>query len=647
MSIKFIDGFDQYQGQAAQQLLSSLSSAGYSVSSGLAMNDGRKEGSYALELLVATGVAGKSWSVRTNNAGNGLLAAEASTTGHYIAVGRGGKAVYSDDSLTWLPLIMGVSTDLNDVKNFGNTWIAIGAASVITRSTDGRNFARRTPPTNGVILNAIETDGLGNWLIVGANGANAVVWKSNDDGLTWQPVDLTSLGTIAAGMCVRRKNGVWIVGLGNGSYLVTPDLLAWSLNAGLSTFAVLSLDADNNGLWYAVTANIGATRTLLRSTNNGATWQDSGINVAIGAYDTIRWADGRWILVGNPSGSASAVTNIGVSDDGLLWEIVTVNGATVRIRDVSPVPAPRSGWIAVGDNGTGTGPATSPAILMSLAPATTVQRTFPAPVEVVEFTVGFAHMSNTRGKILSITGVVDMDWPSFITMGGVNGGAIPARNVWYYYEVTINRTAKTATLHINDTLDITCPISNEAAARTSYDFQWQSENGAISRIDDIVFVDDTAPNGETNVARIGPVNIDLRLPTSDAGPNAWSPSTAGAEHWTQVGLLPPSQESFIRSATSGAQDMFLSDKPLPDGAGEVDQPIIAVGVIALAMKGDIDNRQLGLIVGAPGPTQKEIIDTTLSVVPEYSFAVFEKAPGDVPWDVTNTVETPFGVAVRP
>lgn len=646
MSLKFIDGFDQYQGQSGQTLLASLTSAGYSVAAGLAMGAGRKADSYALELQVATGVAGKNWSVRTNSAGNGLLNAECSVSGHYIAVGRGGKAVFSDDSLTWLPLILGVSTDLTDVRNFGNTWVVVGAASVIKRSTDGRNFVSRTPPVPGMNLAACETDGLGNWLAVGANGANILLWKSTDDGLTWAPVDTTSLGALGAAYCVRRKNGVWIIGLAGGNVLVTPDLASWAVYAMGASYPVISLDCDGNGMWYALRGSPGPT--IWRSTNNGANWADTSISPPTGAATRIRWSDGRWLVVGNPSGSASAVTNIGVSDDGLVWEQAVVAGVTMRLRDVSPLPAPRSGWIAVGDYGTGSSaPTNTPAIIMSLAPATIVQRTFNAPAEVTKFTVGFAHMSNTRGKILSITGVVDMDWPSFITMGGVNGGAIPARNVWYYYEVTIDKTAKTATLHINDTQDIVCPISNEAAARTTFDFQWQSENGAISRIDDIYFVDTTNANGELLLDRLGPINIPLRLPKADSGPNAWSPATPGADHWSMVGILPPSQESFIRSATSGAQDLFTSDTPLPDGAGTVDQPIIAVGVIALAMKGDIDNRQLGLVMGAVGPTQKEIVDTTLNVVPEYSYAVFEKAPGDVAWDATNTVETPFGVVVRP
>lgn len=646
MSIKFIEGFDQYQGQSAQQLLSSLTSAGYGVTSGLAMADSRKAGGYALELQVATGAAGKSWSSRTNNVKVVLNGVDANSAGHYIAAGVGGNAVYSDDSVNWLPLILGVSSDLYDVRAKGNTWIIVGASSVIARSTDGRNFTRRPTPAAAMRINSVDSDGVNTWIAAGANGANAVVWKSVDDGATWTAVDMTLAGGGSAVNCVRFKNGVWMMGCAAGGIFVSLDTTNWTYYPTPGAFGIVALDADANGMWLASTTNTAANRALLRSINNGATWVDTGITVPTGLIASLKNADGRWLAVGMPSGAQAATTNIGVSDDGVIWEAVTVAGISARLKDIAALPAPRSGFATVGDVGTGSTTSNTAAILVSLAPATTVTKTFAAPVGITKFTVGFAHRSNTRGKILSILGVVDMDWPSFITMGGGNGTAIPARNVWYYYEVTIDKTAKTATLYINNTLDMVCPISAEAALKTSFDFQWQSENGAVSRIDDIYFVDTAAPNGELLIDRIGPITIPLRLPTSDAGPNNWVPSSAGS-HWSAVGLLPPSSESFIRSATSGAQDLFLSNTALPAGAGSAETPIIAVGVVALAMKGDIDNRQLGLIVGAPGATQKEIIDTTLSVVPEYSYAVFEKAPGNVAWDAANTVSTPFGVAVRP
>src|SRR5262249_45331074 len=152
------------------------------------------------------------------------------------------------------------------------------------------------------------------------------------------------------------------------------------------------------------------------------------------------------------------------------------------------------------------------------------------------------------------------------------------------------------------------------------------------RVDDMYLLDDTSPAGETLVGRLSPIQVPIRMPTEDVHTD-WTGSTVGP-HYTLVGLLPPSTESFIRSNTSGAQDLFLSSAALPAGAGNPDTPIIAVGILALAQKGDIDNRQIGLVVGDVG-NQNEVIDTAMSITPEYSYAIFEKAPGGVAWDATN------------
>jgi hypothetical protein len=102
----------------------------------------------------------------------------------------------------------------------------------------------------------------------------------------------------------------------------------------------------------------------------------------------------------------------------------------------------------------------------------------------------------------------------------------------------------------------------------------------------------------------------------------------------------------VRSATSGAQDLYSSNAALPAGAGTESAPILAVGVIALAQKSDLDARQLGLVVGSPG-NQKEVVDTTLSTTMEYSFAIFETGPGNQAWTADSVLNTPFGIAVRP
>lgn len=627
--LKFIDGFDQCQGQSGQALLSTLTAAGYTVSSGLAMADGRNVDSYALELQVAAGTAGESWSSRTNNVRQDLYGIAANAGGTFVAVGANGVAVGSDDNITWLPIITGVSAALRAIKNFGNTWVIVGANSTILRSLDGRNFVPRNAPVTNANLLDVHTDGDGTWVAVGALGALGCIFVSVDDGITWGTI--SSAGSKGNNVVSYGEN--WVVGGAGGQLLTSPDGLTW--NDG-----TVGVDAPVNGLAFAPGVNhwlAAVSDDIMRSINGGTTWAPIANGILAGQLiNSLAYSDGRWMAVGNGG-------EVRMSDNESDWiEPSFVGAGTTPLYDVCATYGARAGWALCGaQNLTVPGVSRTAVIYVSLAPPTRVSRRFTTASN--KFTVGFAHRSTARGKIVTIEGLLDMDWPAGIEINDELSVSIPARNVWYYYELTIDKVALTVTLHINDTLDLTAPIDAAAATQNVFDFTWLAENGAVSRIDDIYFLDSSAPNAELLVERIGPITIPLRLPDADVL-KEWVPAT-GTEHWPLVGLLPPSPESYIRSNVSGAQDLFTSSTPLPVDAGTPSAPIIAVGVIALAMKGDIDNRQMGLVVGE-GVDQKEVIDTVLSVVPEYSYGIFEKAPGDVAWDATNTVTTPFGVVVR-
>jgi hypothetical protein len=632
MSVKFIDGFDQYQGQAGQALLSSLTSAGYTVSTGLAMADGRKPASYALELQVAGGTAGDSWSSRVNNVKQALQGVAVNNAGRYVAVGDAGAAVGSDDGITMLPVVLGVGANMKDIEVSGSTWIAVGAASTILRSTDGKNFAVRPAPAPNVQLNSIATNGGGSWVAVGTVGAVGAIFYSIDDGMSWLAV---STGAGAKGnLCVRFADNVWVAGGITGQLLTSANMADWTARASGATANINAVECSEIGHWLAA---CGAD--IRRSIDGGANWALATAAIMTGSIQDLAYADGRWIAVGTSA-------QVRMTDDEDVWTAASITGlGTTQLNSIFALRGTQKGWVTVGNkNGTVTpSSAQTATIYVSLAPPTRVTKAFKVPGN--KFTVGWAHRATARGRILSMTGVVDLDWPAQIEMNGEVGQAIPARNVWYYYELVIDKVNLTATLYINNTLDVTCPIAGWIATAEDFEVTWISENGAITRIDDIYMVDDDNSNGELLLDRLGPIQIPLRLPSADSTPTDWA-TASGPSHWSQVGMLPPSNESYIRSSTSGAQDLFTSDDPLPDGAGTT-VPILAVGVVALAMKGDIDNRQLGLLVGAPGPTQKEITDVVLSVVPEYSYGVFEKAPGNVAWNASNTVSTPFGVAVRP
>lgn len=628
MSLKNVDGFDHLQGQSGASLLSSLVASGYTVTTGMAMAAGRQEDSHALELQVSAGAAGASWSSRTNTIKQDLHGVAADNTGRWVAVGDFGVAVSSTDNIVWTPVVLGVAANMKAIKCHIATWIAVGDNGTLLRSTDGRNFDKRNLPAGNFNLRDVAW-GNGIWVAVGSSGSAGAILISNDDGLTWSQI---TIGAGALGnLCVAFGN-VWMIGGFSGQLLTAPPTaIAWTAQAFGSVASQINAVAYAAGTWLAA-----AGKDIRRSVDSGVTWSVAALAVIpSGNINALTQSDGRWIAAGDTAA-------LRMSDDGTVWTTPQFTGAgTANLYGLGISTGAQIGWCLVGAVQLFvTNPVAT--IYMSLAPPTKITRTF--ATAATKIAIGFAHRSTARGRILSITDLLDMDWPAGISILGQDGVAIPSRNVWYYYEIVIDKTAQTIDLYINNTLDLSVPLPVAGQTMTDFEITWIAENGAVTRLDDVYLLDSAAPAGEALVARLGPISIPIRMPTADVRAD-WIGSAIGP-HWPLIGLLPPSASTYIRSAVSGAIDLFTSDTELPDGAGSASAPIIAVGLVALAQKGDIDNRQLGLVVGAPG-AQKQVIDTSLSTTPEYSYAIFEKAPDDSAWDAANILTTPFGVVVRP
>lgn len=625
--LKFIEGFDQFQGNADASLLSALNSAGYQVSGGLAMVPGRKTNSYALEIQVSPGSAGEVWSNRTNSIKQDMFAISTSPSGRSIAVGNAGVAMTSTDDSTWLPLIIGVTVNMKDIKcGESGTWIGVGDDSTVVRSTDGRNFTRITLPLAGLSLKAV-TDGGGKWVAVGANGSAGAILLSLDDGLTWSPA--AQQGT-APHLSIGYGNATWLVGGVNGQLLKSSDGNAYT-NEAYGTAANINAIAFGDNTWLA-TDNLN----LRKSTNNGLSWSNAATEIITsGQLRTIAYAAGRWIVAGD-NAKLLYTTDLSTS-----WTTAVLTGASGQINDVSASSGAQVGWRMVGQR-ISAGGVDMAMLYVSLAPPNAVTRRY--STSSPRLVIGFAHRSSVRGRIASIVNLLNMDWPGPVVILGQAGTVVPARDVWYYYELVIDRTSNQVQLYINNVLDITVALPAAGATMQNFDFSYVAENGAVTRLDDMYFLDSDSTGGATLVDRIGPIQIPTRMPDADVL-TQWTAASAGP-HWAQVGILPASEESYVRSATSGAQDLFSSATALPAEAGTPQAPIIAVGLTVLAQKSDIDARQLGLAVGQGG-TQKVVVDTALNIVPEYSYAIFETAPGDVPWTPSNVTATPFGVIVKP
>ena len=622
-----IDGFDQHQGQAGTQLLGSLTASGYAISQGLAMATGRHASTHALELQPSPGAAGAAWSRRTNSIKSALNGVASDSAGRWIAVGDSGVAATSTDTVTWGTLVMGVSVTLNDICYTDGRWVAVGALGTILVSDDqGANWAPRTQSLSSATLNAVAAGG-GKLVAVGANGSAGCILVSEDKGDTWAVV--TANAGTQPNLSVAFGNGTWMVGGMVGGLRKSTNGGVWTtLTSGVST-PIYGI-AHGGDYWL-----IPSGRTVRQSANDGGTWVD--VATLLGGssddFQKVAHAAGRWVIAGARGGLMT-------SDNRIDWMTRPLTGTTISntVSAIGISAGAASGMVVVG-NLIGTGPAATALLFASLSPPTTISRTIISTASRV--VVGFAHRATSRGRILTIENLMDLEWPASLSILGTDSTAIPIRNAWYYYELVIDKTAKTVSLFVNDTADIVVPLPDHVATMSQFKFTWMAENGAVARVDDLYLLDSATADGASLIDRLRPIRIPLRLPDADVDVN-WEGSTPG-DHHTLVGLLPPSESTFVRSAEPGAQELFKSSTPLPPSASVV----LAVGVMALARKSDLDNRQLGLAVGPAGPTQREVIDTTLSINPEYSFAIFENGPSGNPWTPASVLATPFGVIVRP
>lgn len=317
-----------------------------------------------------------------------------------------------------------------------------------------------------------------------------------------------------------------------------------------------------------------------------------------------------------------------------------------QLRDMTPEMSTaalnNSGYTAVGSVTVAPARDATQRCLMignSTSAVASLKRVFPSAANKV--IIGFAYLASaTRSDIVTVKDVGTLAWNpdnGKLTFAGGAGTATILLNLWYYFEIVVDKANGLVQVWVNNGKDIEAALPTSAQFLTQYETTWVNSATDAKSLDDVTLVDATAGR---YTDRIGPISILSRLPTSDVD-KEWTPSS-GNDHYALVDNQPPKDDEFIQSNTSGATDTFLSSAGLPAGA-----QIIAVGVTVRNKKSDIDARQLGMVVGAKGQTQKEVVDTNLSTTPKYSYAVFETAPSGAAWTDESATSTPFGVVVRP
>lgn len=236
-------------------------------------------------------------------------------------------------------------------------------------------------------------------------------------------------------------------------------------------------------------------------------------------------------------------------------------------------------------------------------PKATLKRTFEWSGSL--FSCGLAHKFAARGAVMWVSdGTADVTlWMNELTglptMNSNIGYALPVKNMYYYYEFAIDRSANTISLYINNKLDssMALPASFAAATQLTVGFGWRAVTeyrpASTYKDDGIKTYDDFyARAGE----RLGPVLVYTRFPTSDENVE-WLKANPTLSHSSSMSQHPPDPlDSYVASDQFGKEDRFKSTDPIGST-----NPVLATAMLVMARKAPSLNAKLGVFMGGkPG-----------------------------------------------
>lgn len=252
--------------------------------------------------------------------------------------------------------------------------------------------------------------------------------------------------------------------------------------------------------------------------------------------------------------------------------------------------------------------------------------------------------AGSRQRVCRISGQVDLMWDAntgHLYMGTDIGTDVIILNAYWFIEVVIDKTANTITVYANNTAQLTTALPGGAAGNT-HSVQWgnnaTSASAATIDIDDFYIVDNA---GGQNTDRIGPIQAVTRAPSSDVTPNDWTPVGSTGSHASIVSQLSPNSPNapYLQANVAGKTDMFASNTVLPNA-----NQVFGVALVSYSRKGDLDDRQLGMLVKTAAGTTEA--DVTLTTAFQYRESIFEQAPGNVGWTQALVESSNFGIVAR-
>lgn len=256
--------------------------------------------------------------------------------------------------------------------------------------------------------------------------------------------------------------------------------------------------------------------------------------------------------------------------------------------------------------------------------------------------VGFAFFGSYRDTLFDLNGEVTVGWETSgqLSLNGEVGPHVIVLSRWYYVEVEMDRTTDKLTLWVNDTeyLQTDLPAALKTEDTWAMTLGWQQAgNDALLRFDDLVVVDSAGVEGEDITERMGPVENVLLNADAEDTLQFDNPSSKTAVE--VVNNAPPEENVFIESQISGSKALFTS----LDIAAERD--VLALTVVGVLSKTDLDERQVGLMV--QNATGDQEVDFEVDLVFKYKQTTFARDADGTPWSPAKVNSTAWGAVVRP
>lgn len=243
--------------------------------------------------------------------------------------------------------------------------------------------------------------------------------------------------------------------------------------------------------------------------------------------------------------------------------------------------------------------------------------------------------TQSRLRFARIAGVIDLDWDPAtgkMKVGSVLGTDVIIMNAFWFIEIEIDKTANEVRIWANDTPQLTVPLPGGVG--NTHTITWGISNAATTaatiEIDDFYVV---ANDGGQNASRLGPVQVVTRAPSTDVPPMGWTPVGSTGTHSSILAQLSPGAANapYLQANVEGKTDAFTSNTVLPNS-----NQVYAATLVAYARKGDLDNRNLGLVVETSGGATE--VQVPLDTAFKFQQVIFEQAPGGLPWN-QNRVES--------